>query len=88
MMNHLKVPDALAGAHIQGDQTLAKESVAGPLASKEIVGGSAEGQLDVAERLVRAHHRPDVGRTRRFPGSLLPGLVAELPLARNGAELP
>src|SRR5258705_12366134 len=88
MMDHLKVPDALASARIQSDQTLSKESVAGPLASEEIIGGRAEGQIDVAERLVRAHHRPNVCGTRRFPRSLLPGLVTELALARNGAELP
>src|SRR5688500_13541544 len=88
MMSELKVPDALAGARIQGDQTLSKESVAGPPASEEIVRGRAEGQIDVAERLIGAHHRPDVCGARRLPGFLLPGLVAELALARDGAELP
>src|SRR5215213_4224369 len=88
MVGDLKVPDALAGARIQGDQTLSKESVAGPLASEEIVRGRAEGQIDVTELLVSAHHRPDVCGTRRFPRFLLPGLVAELALARDGAELP
>ena len=87
-MDDLKVPDALAGLRVQGDQTLSKESVAGPLASVKIVGGRAEGQIDVAERVVRAHHRPDVCGTRRFPGFLLPRLVAELALGRDGAELP
>src|SRR5437762_507694 len=88
MMGHLKLPEALAGARIESDQTVSKESVARPMTSEVIVGGGAKGQIDVAERLVRAHHGPDVCRTRRFPRSLLPGLVAELALARDGAELP
>jgi hypothetical protein len=88
MMDHLIAPDALARSRIQSDQAFSKQSVAWPPASEEIVGGRAEGQIDVAERLVRAHHRPDVRGSCRFPGVLLPGFIAELALARDGTELP
>jgi hypothetical protein len=88
MMGHLKVPHALAGARIQADQTLSEESVAGPLTTEKIIGGRAEGQIDVTECLVRAHHRPDVGGACRFPGFLFPRFVAELPLCRHRAEEP
>ena len=82
-MDHLKVPYALAGARIQADQTLSEEPIARPPATEVVVGGRAERQIDVAQLLVRAYQRPDVCGTRRFPRTLMPGLVAELALARG-----
>ena len=87
-MDQLEVPDAPAGARIQADQALPEEPVAGPLAAVIVVGGGAEGQVDEAQRLVRAHQRPDVGAARRLPGTLLPRLVAELSFPGDGAEEP
>src|SRR5438876_11021381 len=48
VVDHLKVPDALAGPRIQAYQTVSKEAIAGTLAPEVIVRGRAEGQIDVA----------------------------------------
>src|ERR1700736_3155637 len=53
-----------------------------------IVRWRAERQVDVAERLIRTHHRPDVPCPRRLPGTVLPGLVPELSLSGNGMKDP
>ena len=58
------------------------------MAAVEVVGRRADRQVDVAELLVGAHRRPDVGVAGFLPGILLPGLVAELARLRDGVEGP
>src|SRR5438445_11720773 len=53
-----------------------------------IVRRRAERQVDIAQRLIRTHHRPDVRCPRRLPGTVLPGLVTELSLSGNGMKYP
>src|SRR5262245_3293490 len=87
-MRHLEMPDPLAGASIQADQAFSKEAIARSLAAVVVIAGSAERQIDVAQRLVRAHHRPDIRIARCLPRILLPGLIAVLTFAGDGAEKP
>src|SRR5258708_25479669 len=87
-MGHLKVPDAIAGPRIQADQTVTEEAVAGTVNTVVIVRRRTKRQVYVAQCFVRAHHRPNVGRARRLPGTILPSLVSELPLSWDGMENP
>ena len=82
------MPDAFAGLCFHADQTLTEEVVAGPLTAVEIVAGRADRQVDIAQFLVRAHRRPDVGRPRGLPGVTFPGLVAVVAFLRDRAKLP
>src|SRR5438132_2096277 len=88
VVDHLKMPDALAGSRIQADQTLSKEAVAGTMNTVVIVRRRAERQVDVAQCVIRAHHRPDVRCPRRLPRTVLPSLVTKLSLSGNDMELP
>src|SRR5947209_19444192 len=80
--------DALAGSRIQADQTLSKEAVAGTMNTVVIVRRRAERQADVAQCVIRAHHRPDVRCPRRLPRTVLPSLVTKLSLSGNDMEYP
>ena len=53
-----------------------------------IVGRRAERQVDVAQCVIRAHHRPDVRCPRRLPRTVFPGLVTELSLSGDRMEYP
>src|SRR5438132_1631961 len=88
VVDHLKMPDALAGSRIQADQTLSKEAVAGTMNTVVIVRRRAERQVDVAQCVIRAHHRPDVRCPRRLPRTVLPSLVTKLSLSGNDMEYP
>ena len=87
-MDHLEVPDALAGTRVEADQTLSKESIARPPATEVIIRGRAERQIDVSQLLVRTNQRPGVCGASRFPRTLVPGLVTELSLAGDGMKVP
>jgi hypothetical protein len=58
------------------------------VAAVPVAGGGSEGQVDVTELWVVAHHRPDVGVAGIAPGVVLPGLVSILAGLRNGVENP
>ena len=69
-------------------RTLSKQSIARPPATEVIVGGRAEGQIDVSQLVIGAYQCPNICAARRFPGALIPGLVTELSLDGDGTELP
>src|SRR5437016_5278202 len=73
VMDQLVMPDHLAGRDIQTDEALAVKPVAEAVAAEIIVGRRAHGQIDVAQLLVRAHRRPNVGVAGFLPGLVLPG---------------
>src|SRR5207247_4806535 len=75
-------------SRIQADQTLSKEAVAGTMNTVVIVRRRAERQVDVAQCVIRAHHRPDVRCPRRLPRTVLPSLVTKLSLSGNDMEYP
>src|SRR5690606_37469783 len=77
-----------AGARIQADDALAEQVVARSVPAIEVIGGRLRRQIDIAQLQVRAHHRPDTGIASGLPGALLPGVVAELALQRDGVEGP
>ena len=87
-MNHLEMPDALAGAGVEGHQALREQIVAGAVAAIKIVGGRLGRQIDVAQLEVGAHHGPDAAVAGVAPGFFLPGLDTEIALLGNRAEGP
>ena len=88
VVDRLEVPDDLAVAGIEADDRLRVDVVTVPVAAVVIVGRRAERQVDVAELLVGAHHRPDVRVAHLPPGLVLPGLDVGLALTRHGVERP
>ncbi len=88
VVDDLKMPDAFAGARVEAHQAFVEEIVAGAMAAVEIAGGRFDGQIDVAEFGIGAHGRPDGGVAGVFPGSVLPGFVAEFARLRDGVEGP
>src|SRR5947207_14468480 len=87
-MHELVVPDLFTGRCFETDQTVAIKTVAGAMAAIIVVGRRADRQIDVAEFLVGAHRRPDIGGAGFLPGFLFPGLDSWLALLRNGVEGP
>src|SRR5690606_16156998 len=88
VMHRLEMPDSFAGTRIQADDALTEQVVARSVPAIEIIGGRLCGQIDVAQLQVGAHHRPDAGVASDLPGTLLPGVIPELTLQRNGVEGP
>ena len=88
MADELVVPDLLAGRRVEAHEAVAIEAVSGAMAAVVVVGRRADRQIDVAELLVGAHRRPDVGVAGFLPGVLLPGLDAGLACLRNRVEGP
>jgi hypothetical protein len=76
MMHQLEVPDSSAGLRFECDETFGKEVIARALPPIIIIGRRREGQVDVAQRLIAAHHRPDIRIAGVFPGLVLPGVDA------------
>src|SRR5205807_7389968 len=70
------------------DETVAIKPVAGTVAAIVIIGRRAHRQIDIAEILVRAHRRPDIGVTGLPPRLPLPALDAGLLALRDRVEGP
>ena len=88
MVDELEVPEALAGLQIDGDEALAEQIVAGPMAAEVVAGRNLDRQVRDAELFVDGHLRPDAGVAGVGPRVLQPRVVAELAGLRNGVEDP
>ena len=78
MADELVVPDLLATSCLDTDEAIAIEAVAGTMPAVEIIGWRANGKVDVAEFLIGAHGRPNVGVASLLPRAILPGFDAGL----------
>ena len=87
-MDHLEVPNALAGTRASKTRLSPKKSIARPPATKVIIRGRAKRQIDVSQLLVRTNKRPRVCGASRFPRTLMPSLVTEVSLTGDGMEVP
>lgn len=79
VMHHLEMPDALAGTRVDGDQAVGIHIVAGAVTAEIRRGGSGEGNVDMAEFLVRRQAAPGTEVSRTAPGIVGPGVGAEFP---------
>ena len=77
-MDHLEVPDPLAGLGVDADEAVRKQVVAGAMPAVHVVGRRAGRQVDVAQLEVGAEHRPDVRHPRVLPGVVEPRLDPRL----------
>ena len=87
-MHRLEVPHPLAGLDVERDQALGEQVVARPVAAVVVAGRRARRQVHVAQLLVGAHRRPDVGVARVAPRLVAPGVGAEVVPPRHRAEDP
>jgi hypothetical protein len=78
VVNGLKVPDALSCFDIDGDQTLAEQSVAFAEPAPVVAVRRRQRQIDVAEFVVAAQRRPDVDVAAVAIGVILPRVCATL----------
>ena len=88
VVDRLEVPDPLPGLGVDGDDALGEEVVAEAMAAVVVAGRRAGRQIDVAELVVGAQRRPDVGVARVAPRLVQPGIGAEVVGLRDGAEHP
>ena len=88
VMHELLVPQALAGARIEGQQAVAEQVGADAVAAVEIERRRSGREVDDAARHVDRDLAPGVGAADVLPGVLRPGVVAELARTRNGVERP
>ena len=87
-MARLIVPDAFAGLHVERDQARAEEVVARPESAPEVHRRAVGRDEDQSPFGVGRERRPGRNIAGRFPGVVLPRLVAELARPRQHAELP
>ena len=91
VMRRLKVPAALAGAQIDGDDALAVQVRAGPQAAVHVAVRRFDGQIREPELLVRGDRPPNTRVARALAllgGTVEPRLVARLTAPRDGMERP
>ena len=88
VMNHLEMPEALAGAGIERKQAIAEQIGALSVGAVEVVFGTADGNVDDAALLIDGEFAPGVCAADRFPGIFRPGVVSEFAGMRNGVEDP
>ena len=88
MVDGLEVPEALAGACVEGEGAVAEEAGAGAVAAPFVVGGRAGAHEDDAALVVEGEAVPDVGGADFLPGVGRPGVVAELGGVGDGVEDP
>ena len=88
VMNHLQVPEPLAGVDVHGDDGVREEVVAVPVAAVVVVGRHLGRQVDDAELEVGADLPPHPGVAGVAPRVVQPTVVAELVRARDRVEDP
>src|SRR5882724_11743575 len=88
VVNCLKMPEALAGARIDGDKAIGKQVVASAVRAIKIECGRARGDIDDAARGVERHPGPVVGGAAGFPRVRRPGVVPKFARQRDGMKGP
>ena len=84
----LEVPDAFAGAGVEGEHAVGEEVVSNAVGAVEIEGGRAGGGEDHAEFRIDGEAGPGVRAAGDLPGVFGPGFVAELAGPGDGVEDP
>jgi hypothetical protein len=87
-MHHLEMPEAFAGAGVEGEKAIAEKVCARAVGAIEIVFWAGGGNVDDAAFFIEREFAPGVGAADRFPGVFRPGVVAEFAFMRNGMEDP
>ena len=88
VMDHLEVPQVLAGVRVGRHEAGAEEIVAGAIAAVLIDRRRAERHVDDAALRVHRDEAPDVDAGAILPAVAGPGVVVLLAGARNGMEGP
>src|SRR5262249_5815925 len=84
----LKMPKALAGVGVQGDQAISEEVIAHTVGGIKIGSSRTCRDINDAASHVDGHTGPVVGGTAGFPGALRPGVIAEFAGMGNGVKGP
>ena len=88
VMHGLEVPQALAGLHVERQQAVGKEVLAGAIAAIEVGGGRPGRDVHDPALLVDRHLPPVVGAADVLVAVGRIGVVAELARPRDDVELP
>src|ERR1700681_570605 len=88
MVHELVVPLPVPGFQIETHQALAKKIVTRPVATVIVRRGRLDREIDQAKVFVHSDLVPDASVAVVGPGSIQPGLVAELTFPGDGVELP
>src|SRR4051794_38376033 len=87
-MDGLKVPKALSGASIDGDEAIGKQVGARPVSAVEIVSRRAGRNVHDPALLIDAHFTPVVHSADILPRIRRPRVITELTGMRDGMERP
>ena len=88
VMNRLEIPGELARLRVEDDQGVAKQIIAGTIATPEIRGRRAEGQEDQATLGIDRRETPDVRSRAVLPAIASPRVVTDLTWPRDRVEAP
>src|SRR5437016_10995814 len=87
-MHHLEMPQALAGAGIERQQTVAEEIGAAAVGAVKVVLRARRGGVNDTALFVDREFAPDIRSADALPGILRPRIIPEFAGARNGVEGP
>jgi len=87
-VDHLEVPEALAGAGVESEEAITEKTDAGTVGTVEIIGWGAEGKVGDAALFIDGDFAPGVDAAEEFPGVFGEGFVAEFAGVGDGVELP
>ena len=88
MVNELIVPHPFSRAHVETEDSVAKQIVTRSAAAILVTGNGSGGQIDISQLMVGGHHAPHVGSAVFPPGAFGPRVGAEFAVTRNGVERP
>src|SRR5262249_7548293 len=88
VVDRLKMPHALAGLHVETDEALGKQVVAGAGAAEVVAGWRFEREIDGAEVFVGTDERPHSAVVRGRPRIVPPCVVAQPAGTRNDMKGP
>src|SRR5205823_3280620 len=88
VMRDLEVPLALSVLHVDGDQAIGEEIVAGTMTAVQVGRGILDRQVRQPGVFVDGNLRPHAGVAVDGPRIVLPAVAAELTRTGNGVEGP
>src|SRR5690606_13663583 len=90
VVHKLKMPEALSGIGIQGNQAVGKKIFAGTVSSVKIKGSRACRSIDDTTFIINSQSRPVIGTSYYFIGMQIgrPGIIAKFPGSRYGIDYP
>src|SRR5215472_8288195 len=88
VMDHLEIPEQLAGASIKRQQAVTEEVGAATVSAVKVVLGTCRGHVDNSALHIHGDLAPTISTSHALPSVFRPGVVSELTRMRNCVKCP